>query len=393
MKKRILSALLCATMIFSISGCGGKKNSDTEASSSETKRSGQYDINPEKLVSKLADYDNIEVTVGTEYEETDENISKYLTSLVQNYGGNPYKEITDRDTIEAGDYVNLDYTGYKDGEAFDGGSATDQLIDVSGNCAVGSDTGFIDGFTDDLVGAKKGDTVKSDMKFPDTYSNTDLAGQEVTFEFKINAIYDSTPMTYDDLDDSKVEELFGSSLSIKTVDDLKDTVKTQLDQKLYSAKVEAVKDYMVDNSEVEVPEDYLEARLNEYQTSFESDNCTDTQDLESYLSDNYNVSVDEARDTWKDSLITQIKVELIFRLIATKEKKEIDDDDFEKYIDYIMSASNSELTDETEVYKYFGAGSADEGETYLKNQYLVNKVIDELADSAKVNYSDDASEE
>ena len=55
----------------------------------------------------------------------------------------------------------MDYTGYLDGDAFDGGSATDTMIDVANNCDATQKTNYIDGFSDGLVGAKVGDEVSS----------------------------------------------------------------------------------------------------------------------------------------------------------------------------------------------------------------------------------------
>ena len=114
------------------------------------------------------------------------------------------------------------------------------------------------------------------------------------------------------------------------------------------------------------------------------ENVKDGQTLKKYLKSNYNMTVDQATEKWKENLTDQIKTEFIFGLIAEKENIKMDDDAFNSYVDYIVSASNGQFSKSSEVYKYFGSGHKDEGKTYLKNQYLVNKAIDTVTEKANV---------
>lgn len=93
---------------------------------------------------------------------------------------------TETDTVaENGDKVNIDYTGYMDGEKFEGGSTDGQGTDL----VLGSGS-YIDGFEDGVVGHKVGETFDLNLKFPDDYKvNTELAGKDVTFEVTLNGVY------------------------------------------------------------------------------------------------------------------------------------------------------------------------------------------------------------
>ena len=83
------------------------------------------------------------------------------------------------------DKVNIDYTGYMDGEKFEGGSTDGQGTDL----VLGSGS-YIDGFEDGVVGHKVGETFDLNLKFPDDYKvNTELAGKDVTFEVTLNGVY------------------------------------------------------------------------------------------------------------------------------------------------------------------------------------------------------------
>ncbi len=400
MKNRILASVLCVTLAAGMIACGSNKDVENTESTESTatatvgttsdKRSGEFDIDVSKQVTALADYKEIPVTLSSSVELTDETRNEYLTQLLTTYGADAYKEITDRTDVEEGDYVKVDYTGYLDGEAFDGGSATDVLLDVSNNKAVGGSS-FIDGFTSGIIGANVGDTVSSNVTFPEDYSAENLAGKETTFEFTIKAIYSSSPVTMDDLTDEKVAEIF-SAAGVETVDAFKEAVENDLESNIYSATVTEVKSYMLENSEVDVPEDYLTARLAEYETSFAEENCSDGQSLEDYLTDTYGVTLEQAEETWKESLTSQIKIEFIFGYIAQLENIEFDEDSFNSYISYIISQASDTFSDENDVYEYFGAGNAEEGETYLRNQYLVNKAIDLVVEAADVTYGEETTE-
>lgn len=398
MKKKIVAILLGTSVLMSLTGCGGGSGKgtetteqvtvteDTQASTEAvpTKKSGEFEIKLDSVVSKLSDYKGISLELSSKYKVTDEACNEYLTILLTNTGADAYREVKDHDTVAADDIVNVDYTGYKDGEAFDGGAAKDQYIDVGGNKAAGSSMGYIEGFTDGLVGAKVGETVKSPCTFPENYQSEDLAGQDVEFEFKVNGIYE--PITFDMLTDEEVKKNFEETAKLTTVKDLKKAINAILEQNLYSAKVEAAKNYLVENSTIEIPEDYLNARLYEYMDTFEADNCSDTESLEDYLTKNYNMTLDAAKSSWKENLENQIKIEFLFELIAEKEKIEVDEEAYQSFVDYIVSSESYSFKDEEEAYKYFGAGNVEHGKTYIRNQYLVNKAIDIVVDEAEVTF-------
>ena len=87
---------------------------------------------------------------------------------------------------------------------------------------------------------------------------------------------------------------------------------------------------------------------------------------------------------------------MIVGRIAEIEEIELDDEGFSSYISYVIQQSNSSFADEKAAYEYFGAGNADEGEEYMKNQYLVNKAVDVAAANVTPNFvtqiQDDATE-
>lgn len=391
MKKRMIALLLCMTTVFAMTGCGNGSQKGTEAATESSVQetyngpsSAQMDIDLSKQVTKLADYKGIDVTITGDYDVTDEQVNERTLALL-NYRGVKGAEVTDRDTVQDGDLVLVDYTGYHNNEAFDGGSATDVMIDVSNNCEATQQTGYIDGFSDGLIGAKVGEETSSDVKFPDEYSNNpDLAGEMTTFKFKVKGIYKA--LTLDDLTDAQVKENF-SDAQIETKEDLIKNVRAMMESQASSSKsqdtVNKVQTYMLDNSEVTIPHEYLEARLAEYQAQYTRDNVGDTQTLEEYLQAN-NTTLADMQKTWKTSLEKQIKLEFIFDRIAELEGLEIDQDKYEQFIDYIISSGNSELSTEASIYDYYGNGNKEDGKKNLKRLYLTNDALSFVIENANV---------
>lgn len=139
-------------------------------------------------------------TSGSSSSTSDDSSTRESTSTESTSTESTTSESTDTDSSEDssessldttegleakdGDKVNIDYTGYLDGEAFDGGSTDGAGADLE----LGSDT-YIDGFEDGIVGHKVGETFDLNLTFPENYGNSDLAGKDVVFTVTLNGIY------------------------------------------------------------------------------------------------------------------------------------------------------------------------------------------------------------
>ena len=166
MKKRKLAAVLALAVALTVAGCGDKKESTQENTKTETQDTKTetdeateditkdaeghvvaVDVDDISKYVTLGDYKNLEVEV-TKSQVTDESVEQYIQ---QQLSYQPV-EVTEDRPVQENDTVNIDYTGYMDGEAFEGGTATDtDLIIGSGQ--------FIDGFESGLIGKKKGEEV------------------------------------------------------------------------------------------------------------------------------------------------------------------------------------------------------------------------------------------
>ncbi len=387
--------MLCAMMAVTALGCGNKKNNATEgteaaeavnstenaeSTSAVEYESLSYDLDPSDYVT-LCDYSKVPVTITGDYDVDDQDAKDYFEQMFSYYG--PFYVADDtKTTVGEGDIVNVDYVGKLDGVAFDNGSAEDQNIDVDNNCSAGSQSSsFIDGFTDDLKGASVGDVIDSDVTFPDDYGNADLAGKQVVFTFTVNSI--QKEMTLDDVDDDFAKKQFQAD----TVDDMYAQIKSFLENQAGSNKdsdiYEAVQEYLMKNCKVDIPEDYLTARVNDYEKQFVQNNCDgDASKLEDYVSKQYNMTLDEVRQEWKSGMEKNISMEFITGAIAAKEGTELDEDGFSSYVQTLMS--NNNLSSEEDLYKNYGYGDAAYGEKYLRQIYVDNLALQSVKDNADV---------
>ena len=359
MKKRFISVLLCAAMALAVVACG---KSATPPS-----------------VTTLADYSDLSKVYSGDYKIDDEVMLDAFQSLLSSAGVSvEWTDVTDRDTVQKGDIVNLDYTGYLDGKAFQGGSAKDQLINVDKNCGVDKSTGansggFIDGFTSGLVGAKVGETIKYEVKFPDNYQSADLKGKTTTFEFKINKIVKFTEYTPETIDDAFVVKYLSKDFDLNTVDEVMAYVEEEL-------RYQGFIGYVTKNSEVEISDDYIAQRVDDYVAYFELKYCSDQLTLATILQYYYGMTEEQFRSELKTGMKTQVKAEAIYAAIVEKENLTLDEEALKEYVQSILSPAEgstetSFFEDEVDIYKYAGSGDAAVGRKYLMHETALREFV------------------
>lgn len=390
MKKKAVALLLSTMMAVSVIGCGNNKDTKENVSSTEMVETTEtaeapayesvaFDLNAADYVT-LCDYNNMEVSIDGDYVVEEQDVKDYFAQMFNSYG--PFYTVDEaKTTIGEGDIVNVDYVGKLDGEAFEGGTAENQNIDVYNNSAAGGATGYIDGFTEGLKGASVGDVIDCDVTFPEDYQAENLAGKPVVFTFTVNSI--QKEMTLEDVDDKFAKEQF----NVDTVEEMYAQMQTYLEKAAESAKASdtysAIQNYLLENCTVEVPKDYLSARVNDYETQFVQNFLSgDASGLEDYLSTNYGKTLDEAREEWKSGMEQNISLEFIMETIAEKEKIELDEEGYSTYIQNLVSSNG--FASEEALYKNYGYDDAAYGEKYLRQIYIDNLALEKIKDKVKV---------
>ena len=127
---------------------------------------------------KLGKYKNLDVK-KEKVKATKEEVQSRIDSLLKDYAELVVRE--DDAKVEKGNVAIIDFEGFKDGVAFDGGKGENYSLEIGSNT-------FIPGFEDGIIGMKKGNTKDLTLKFPEEYGAKDLAGKEVVFKVKVNEI-------------------------------------------------------------------------------------------------------------------------------------------------------------------------------------------------------------
>lgn len=191
MKKLLATLLVLVMSMCTLAACG--KDDATKDLAKETlepavelvKTEGDVTdlgLLPVEEYVTLGDYKSIEVSIAPIKELTEDEFAEYLQGCFYQDAAAIAKDAFPKgDAVAEGDVVLIDYSGKKDGVAFEGGTAEKQTL------GIGSGQ-FIDGFEEGLVGVKSGETVDLELTFPEDYGKEDLAGQAVVFTVTVHGI-------------------------------------------------------------------------------------------------------------------------------------------------------------------------------------------------------------
>ncbi|MCM1123134.1 MAG: FKBP-type peptidyl-prolyl cis-trans isomerase, partial [Eubacterium sp.] len=289
-KKTALIAVMAASMLMT--ACGSKEY--------------LKDIKASKYVA-LGNYMGIEASADEPVVE-DGLVDLYIQLYVLPQNATA-EEVTDG-KVETGDIANIDFTGYIDGETFDGGAGTG--FDLT----IGSHQ-FIDGFEDGLIGAKAGETRSLELAFPDPYENNlDLSGVPVVFEVTVNSI---TRQNLPEYTDEFVQSLNieGCTTTKEFEDYLYDTFY-QSEVQTYENTIEnTLTDAIMANSTFEEPPTEMVNRF--YQNLVDSMTAQATvqqMSLVQYMQVYYGMSQQDYEARFKEDALTQAQQYIMYQAIA-----------------------------------------------------------------------------
>ena len=384
--KRIALILSLALAAGIFSGCGESKAEEAAAPSSEAKtEAAAAETESEKtnesssymmgdtVVYKaadhvtLGDYEGLSVTIPST-EVSDEEVEAEMTRRLDAEARNSYRHV-DKDTVEMGDIVNIDYEGKKDGVPFDKGSAEGYYL------TIGSGR-FIDGFETGLVGVKVGDTVDLNLTFPDSYTDPELAGADVVFTVKVNEIVEQDLRTLSDLDDDYVNEHFGASSvevwkeSVRA--DLEAAAETDAQQTKRNAVMEELRKICKVNS---IPDGLIEERKAQAKEYYDVTAAAYGVDLETFLVNAYGMTT-ETLDAWiEENTPSDVEDELILVAIADEMGLDENSTEFKEYVDEIKTTNGFES--DKDLYDIYD-------KNYMIRLFKRNTALDRVAEMANV---------
>ncbi|EBB5857474.1 trigger factor [Listeria monocytogenes] len=308
---------------------------------------------------KLGDYKGLEVE-KRETELTTEELEAELKQLQERQAELIVKEDA---PAENGDTVILDFEGFKDGVAFEGGQAENHSLELGSGQ-------FIPGFEEKLVGLKAGDEADIELTFPEEYHAEDLAGQPVVFKVKLHEIKTKEVPALDDELAKDIDE------EVETLDELKEKISKRLqeakEESVAQAKQEEVIAKAVENAEVDIPHAMVHHEADHLMNHFAQD--LQAQGLTPELYYQFTGQTEEAMHAQMEKdAEKRVKMNLVLEAIAEAENIE----PTEEAIDEEISTLAEKYGMEKDAVR---AALGDMSE--LKSDLKIRKAIDVLLDSA-----------
>ena len=264
---------------------------------------------------------------------------------------------------ENGDIADIDFEGFVDGTAFEGGKAEHYSL------TLGSGS-FIPGFEEQIVGHKAGDEFDVNVKFPEEYHASELAGKDAAFKVKLHEVkYKELPALDDDfaMDVSEYDTLEELKNSIRK--GMEDSNAKQADQQVENDLIEQV----VNGMTAEIPQAMYDERVEELVQDFQYRIAQQGLKLEQYLQ-YMGMNMDQFKAQFAEQAEKQVKMRLAMEAIVAKEGITASDEEFETEVKRIADAYQMEADKVRSVVN----------EEAVKADLAVNKAIDFIKEKANV---------
>lgn len=310
---------------------------------------------------KLGDYKGLEVE-KLETEVTDEDIDAELKTLQERQAELVVKE---EGEVAEGDTVVIDFEGFVDGEAFEGGKAENYSLEI------GSDS-FIPGFEDQLIGLAAGAEKDVEVSFPEEYHAAELAGKPATFKVKLHEIKTKQLPELDDEFAKDVDE------EAETLEELKASIKERMSESKKNEAEQKLRDGLVEaatkNAEIDLPEVMIDTEVDRMMQEFEQRLQMQGMNLELYFQFS-GQDEDALREQMKKDAEQRVRMNLTLEAIAKAENLEASEDDISAEIDKMAEMYKMPAD---EIKKVLG-GNLDN----LKADLKVQKAVDFLIENSK----------
>ena len=308
---------------------------------------------------ELGQYEGVEVPYSVR-EVNDTTVSEEIERMLKRNAS--LEEIKDR-AVENGDTAVIDYEGFKDGVAFEGGKGENYSLKIGSKS-------FIPGFEEQIIGHNVGDEFAIEVTFPEEYHSEDLKGAAATFNVKLHTIKcEKLP----ELDDEFAKDVS----EFDTLDELKaDIKKKQEDSAQKEAKAafeNAVITAVSENTEIDIPDSMVDTEIDQMVNEQNSRMSQQGINLDMYLK-YVGQSMDEYKASLKPMAKIRVKSNLVIEKIASVINMEATKEDYDKEVEIIAESYKMSKED---IAKSLG-----EDNEYLKEAIISRKTVEYIASKA-----------
>jgi len=309
----------------------------------------------EAPVVTLGEYKDIKVEKSP-ILVTDEDVEGELKNLQQKNAEVSVKE----DAVKEGDIATIDFEGFVDNVAFEGGKAEKYDLEIGSHS-------FIPGFEEQIVGMKAGEEKDIDVTFPENYAQH-LAGKAATFKIKLHEVKEKIlPEINDDL------ALDANLDNVSTLDELKEyyreQIRTRKEAQANEAATNKLIEIIVKNASFDVADEIVEDEKNHHLEDIKHQLSSRNMTLESYL-EMINMTNDDLMTKIKEDALRNLKYAFVIMKIAEEEKLTVSKEDLDKAYEDISAMYGMGIDDVKKAL-----GNREEG---LKRDLLNQKVVEFL---------------
>lgn len=254
---------------------------------------------------------------------TKKEIEKRINELLKS--ASKVKDVEEDRELKEGDIAVIDFEGFVDGKAFEGGKAEDYPLEIGSGS-------FIPGFEDGLVGMKKGETREINVTFPKEYGSNELAGKDAMFKVTLKKIQQRV---LPDISDEALLKRFLPDIEHPTPEDLEKTVKKQLKrEKLNKIYLEDLKPKMtetlIEKIEFDLPKSVVDQEIDmSFQTSLQGKSKDEIKELQENPD-----KVEELRKGFEEEAKDSVKLTFIVDELAKEQDIKVDDNEVVQAIYY-----------------------------------------------------------
>ncbi len=285
---------------------------------------------------ELGEYKGIEVE-KREYNVSDEDVQRHLEASQEQNAR--LVTVEDRAIVE-GDSAIIDFKGFIDGEAFEGGEGTNF------NLVIGSGQ-FIPGFEEQLIGVKAGEDVKVEVNFPEDYHQKDVAGKPALFEVKVNEIKEKQ---LPELDDEFAKDIS----EFDTLEELKADIRVKLQEEEEHRIKHEVEDSIlakvVENATMVIPDAMVDAEVDGMLQDFDYQLRSQGINLTDYFKYT-NIEEEAFKENLKEDAKRKISVDLTLEKIIEVENIQADEEEIEEEIEKLAKQYGQEAEKMKETIK------------------------------------------
>ena len=317
-------------------------------------------------------YKHQEVEVAKPVDPTDEEVKDRMNLLVKNNGG-ALEEVSR--SVQKGDTVSIDYVGKIDGKEFEGGTGSYDLQIGSG--------AFIEGFEDGLIGAKKGETLDLNLKFPDDYPAEDVAGKDVVFTVTVKKV------SADNLTDDFVKSLnltneFGQAVT--DIDSFREYIRSNMIEENEQRYIWLIKRQIDDNLlatctfKQDIPQPMQDSYYFQYNNYLNNAASSNYMPIETYMQKQYGATEDNYEQMIRDFATQGAQLSVIYQAIADERDLNPTEEEINTAISKYAEGSSTEIKVE-DMDRYL--------KEYIRDELLSNRVRDWLYENCKVTEPDE----